>query len=256
MSEFKRLREKVLPNLLDARCERRNYRKHPIDSDSPYRNEELVDIIALNLKGKNYYSRHDNPPYYESIPGSISKLYLRRSVAERLVKVENRLNPMGLRLFIHDGLRPIEVQRHFHDVWMPARVKEWHPNMDDVRVVEEVEKYWARPADTDASPSPHATGGATDLTLSFIESGDMLYMGSTFDDVSVLAHTDYFEHFADSRRFSDTEARANRRLLYWVMAEEGFVNNPNEWWHFCWGDQMWAKLTGERAAHYGVALFP
>ena len=51
---------------------------------------------------------------------------------------------------------------------------------------------------------------------------------------------------------SDEEARANRRILYWVMAEAGFANNPTEWWHYSWGDQMWAKLRGEPAALYGA----
>jgi D-alanyl-D-alanine dipeptidase len=37
------------------------------------------------------------------------------------------------------------------------------------------------------------------------------------------------------------------------MAEEDFAGHPDEWWHFSWGDQMWAKLTGADAAHYGLA---
>ena len=49
------------------------------------------------------------------------------------------------------------------------------------------------------------------------------------------------------------EARANRRLLHWLMTEEGFAGHPDEWWHFSWGDQMWAALTGAPHAHYGAA---
>ena len=56
--------------------------------------------------------------------------------------------------------------------------------------------------------------------------------------------------------FSDEEARANRRLLHWLMVEEGFAGHPDEWWHFSWGDQMWAALTGAPAAHYGMATLP
>jgi D-alanyl-D-alanine dipeptidase len=40
------------------------------------------------------------------------------------------------------------------------------------------------------------------------------------------------------------------------MTDAGFANYPNEWWHFSWGDQMWAKMAGERAAHYGLAPMP
>jgi len=81
-------------------------------------------------------------------------------------------------------------------------------------------------------------------------------MGSIFDDVTALAHTDHFEHKGTVASYSDAEAQANRRVLYWTMTEEGFVNYPNEWWHFCWGDQMWAKISGVPAAHYGIAPIP
>jgi D-alanyl-D-alanine dipeptidase len=53
--------------------------------------------------------------------------------------------------------------------------------------------------------------------------------------------------------FSDEEARANRRLLHWVMAEEGFAGHPDEWWHFSFGDQLWAKLEGRPVALYGLS---
>jgi hypothetical protein len=50
--------------------------------------------------------------------------------------------------------------------------------------------------------------------------------------------------------FSNEEARANRRLLYWLMVDAGFASNPSEWWHFSFGDQMWAKLRNEPEALY------
>ena len=53
---------------------------------------------------------------------------------------------------------------------------------------------------------------------------------------------------------SDEEARTNRRLLYWVMTEAGFANNPTEWWHYSWGDQLWARLMGRPHAHYGACI--
>jgi D-alanyl-D-alanine dipeptidase len=95
-----------------------------------------------------------------------------------------------------------------------------------------------------------------DLTLRW-KNGDPLWMGSLFDDVTALAHRDRFEHLdAENFSFSDQEAQANRRLLHWLMAEEDFAGHPDEWWHFSWGDQMWAALTGAPAAHYGLAAIP
>lgn len=113
-----------------------------------------------------------------------------------------------------------------------------------------VEQYWARPTTDPSSPSPHLTGGAVDLSLASTHSGQCLFMGTIFDELSDAGHTDYFEGF-DPVSYSDEEARTNRRRLYWAMTEGGFANQPFEWWHYSWGDQMWAKLTGEAAGYYG-----
>ena len=78
-------------------------------------------------------------------------------------------------------------------------------------------------------------------------------MGSLFDDVTQIAHRDRFERGSDAISFSDEEARANRRLLHWVMTQAGFAGHPDEWWHFSYGDQLWAALTGAPAAVYGLA---
>jgi D-alanyl-D-alanine dipeptidase len=92
-----------------------------------------------------------------------------------------------------------------------------------------------------------------DLTLRWID-GEALWMGSLFDDATALAARDRFESLApDNFSFSDQEAQANRRLLHWLMTEEGFAGHPEEWWHFSWGDQLWAALTHAPAAHYGLA---
>jgi len=114
-----------------------------------------------------------------------------------------------------------------------------------------VERYWAAPSLDESSPAPHATGAALDLTIRWIGS-DQLWMGSIFDDVTELAHRDHFEK-STALAYSDAEARANRRLLHWVMADAGFAGHPDEWWHFSWGDQLWSALTDSQDAHYGLA---
>jgi D-alanyl-D-alanine dipeptidase len=45
-----------------------------------------------------------------------------------------------------------------------------------------------------------------------------------------------------------------RRLaLTEAMQTAGFAQHPNEWWHFSWGDQLWAWRTGAGQACYGRA---
>jgi zinc D-Ala-D-Ala dipeptidase len=43
-----------------------------------------------------------------------------------------------------------------------------------------------------------------------------------------------------------------RRVLYWTMLDEDFTNNPTEWWHYSYGDQMWAMFNDKPAAIYGA----
>ena len=244
-----------IPDLGRAKAARTGYRQHPVDIKNSLYSEPLVDLADYAIDGLNHFSRADNPPYHRAFPGAISRLLLRRRVAERLAAVDTVLQGAGLKLFVHDAWRPTAVQAYAHDIWMPERLKARDPTLEGAALIEAVEQYWARPTTDPASPSPHLTGGAVDLTLASTHSGQCLFMGSIFDDVTAIAHTDHYEMF-DPVSYSDEEARANRRRLYWAMTDAGFANQPFEWWHYSWGDQMWAKLTGVEAAFYGAASLP
>ena len=245
------LRQRPIPSCLDAQARKRGYRAAvPILFDGALVGEGCVEVGSVGLAGDNHYNHGFNPPYYMRIPGSIAELFVRQSVAERLRAVNARLADAGIELYLFDAWRPQAVQRYFHDVWFPAWLSKRQPDLAGRALVDEVEKYWSAPTAGAASPSPHSTGGAVDLTVRFVTTRQPLFMGGLFDDVTDDAWTDSLER-RQLASMSDDEACANRRLLYWVMSEAGFANNPTEWWHFSWGDQMWARLTGHHAAHYG-----
>lgn len=246
------LREKPLPDLARARAARQDFRKHPINRQTPFYDEALVDVQRAGLAGENYYYSTRNPPYWRRIDGAIAQLLLRAGVAQKLAAVNARLGEAGLELFVFDAWRPRAVQAYFHDVWMPGELKKRNPALIGEALIREVERYWARPSTDENSPAPHATGAAVDLTIRW-RGGEHLWMGSLFDDVTEIAHRDHFERDFDFA-FSHEEARANRRLLHWAMAEQGFAGHPDEWWHFSYGDQLWAALSGADAAHYGEAV--
>jgi D-alanyl-D-alanine dipeptidase len=257
LNQFSKFRAKAIPDQISSKL---GYRKHPVDLSSVHsrNNESLVDIRAFRIAGDNFYYRVDNPPYFRRIDSSIIGLYLRKSVASLLAGINDSLAAIGLELYVFDAFRPIQVQNYMHDVWFPQYLLERTPNLTPEELQIEVEKYWAKGADGDEidpySPPPHSTGAAVDLTIRSSVRGDHLFMGSIFDDVSQVAHTAHYEKLRwDSLGFSDVEAAQNRRLLFWLMREHGFVNNPTEWWHFSWGDQMWAKIGGMKAALYSFA---
>lgn len=57
-------------------------------------------------------------------------------------------------------------------------------------------------------------------------------MGTPFDLFDPLSHTD------DPR--VPAAARANRQLLKRVLTAEGFVNLPEEWWHYTFKPEAFA----------------
>lgn len=244
------LRRRPIPDQGAARARKKGFRDYAIDAGAGA--EPMVELGSLGIAGENYYWSERNPPYWRRIEGATPRLMLRQSVAAKLAAVNTRLGEAGLELFVFDAWRPRDVQVYFHDVWMPGEIKKRRPDLSGDALMREVERYWAAPSESDARPAPHATGAATDLSMRW-KHGEFLWMGSIFDDVTDLAHRDRFENESAEMRFSDEEARANRRLLHWVMNEQGFEGHPDEWWHFSYGDQLWAALSGAKAAIYGLA---
>lgn len=254
---FYKLRNLPIPNPDFNIKSIEDYQKIEINKQEPKYIEELVDIKDFGIKGINYYHSSFNPPYYQSIPGSVPTLRVRRTVAEKLATVNKRLNKIGLEIFVFDAFRPLAVQNYFYYQWIPKYLRSVYPNKSDAWIAKESSAYWAKGVRNKkellASIPPHSTGGAVDITICFKETGHLLEMGSIFDDITERSHTAYFELYHDSRSFTEMEALKNRRLLYHVMTAEGFASHPKEWWHFSYGDQMWALITKQPKALYGYA---
>lgn len=249
---LQQLRQKPIPAFESTRSVKVGYRDWPIDNTHPLYLEPLAKAGDFGIDGRNHYAHALNPPYWAAAEGAIDALLVRVSVGKMLAGVNARLKRGGLKLFLYDAWRPRAVQAYYHDVWMPSEVRRRRPDLDDAGVQAEVDRYWAAPSASPARPAPHATGGAVDVSIVF-EEGASLFMGGLFDDVTAAADTNFFERETQAMSYSDDEARANRRLLYWLMMDAGFANHPNEWWHYSYGDQMWAIHNELPAAIYGLA---
>ena len=47
------------------------------------------------------------------------------------------------------------------------------------------------------------------------------------------------------------EIKNNRRILYNAMISEDFVNLPSEWWHYDYGDKVWASVKNKDVIYIG-----
>ena len=94
---------------------------------------------------------------------------------------------------------------------------------------------------------PHNTGGAIDIEV-IDTHGILIDMGMAIADwVSVAA-----EMCLPETNLISAAAQNNRRVLKQTMQTQGFVNYPFEWWHFSYGDRLWAYYEGKREALYGM----
>lgn len=94
---------------------------------------------------------------------------------------------------------------------------------------------------------PHASGGTLDLTLTFRNVA--LSLGTGFDAFVPAAAAAALEPDGPSL------ARDLRRLLALAMTRAGFVQHPQEWWHWEFGTRYWAAVTGE-PVRFGHAVRP
>lgn len=255
-------RSRPIPDLEEACLRRKVSREHPLVFSDERSFERCVRIDEYGIAGDSYYYREEgNPPYNHRAEGSIPHVLVRKSVAEMLASVNERLCRVGVELYVFDAYRPVRVQDHFFLDWMPSVLRKRYPDWSDDEIDAETRNYWGRGSREDGkvdlfSPPFHSTGGAVDLLLRDIRTKEFFHTGSFFDDFSPASATDFYERLALVRNLDawETEALLNRRLLYWVLVEAGFANNPKELWHFSYGDQLWAVLTGEREAFYSFSL--
>jgi len=234
-----------------------NYGRISVDLGSREAREHLVDVSGLGIAFESYYFRTDgfNSPYYQAFSSALPRVYCRETVAKKLLEVNTRLYRFGAELFLWDAFRPITCQRQLWDFFvMQARLTQ--PKQTEEKLIQHVSQYCSDPRRFDPKDfttwPTHITGGAVDLTLRRLGSGELLYMGGTFDDPSPLSHTAYFEKASfPALTASGIEALRNRRLLFWAMSASGFANYPFEWWHFDWGTQMW--ILNQHSQHSEVS---
>lgn len=166
----------------------------------------------------------------------VSRFLVRAGVAERLVSAAGSLARFGADLALVEGYRDVLVQTRFWDRRM-ATLTDRFPSWTDEQRRVEAAKFVAPPTGL----PPHSTGGAVDVVL-LDGDGVEIGLGWPLNTVGVSMATD---------AVTSGDAGRWRSRLVGAMESVGFVNYPQEWWHFSYGDQYWAWRTGASVAVYG-----
>ncbi|USX54235.1 M15 family metallopeptidase [Lentzea sp. HUAS12] len=171
---------------------------------------------------------------------------LTRQAAKALRTVQRQVLRQGYTLKVYDCYRPQRAVDHFvrwaRDLGDQRMKPEFYPRVDKTRLFED--GYIAE-------KSGHSRGSTLDLTIVKLPPryqrpyvpGERLVdcaapdrfpdntvdMATGYDCFDTLSHTD------DPRVTG--QAKAHRQLLKTAMAQAGFRNLPEEWWHFTLNDE-------------------
>ncbi|MGW1028367.1 M15 family metallopeptidase [Streptomyces sp. NPDC002577] len=220
-------------------------------STDPKAPEEFValrDIDKSILQEIRYFTPHNFVG--ERVDGYEQPMcILTRPAAEALHKAQVQLLSEGYSLKVYDCYRPQRAVDHFvrwaKDLNDQSMKAEFYPDVDKTRLF--ADGYIAE-------KSGHSRGSTLDLTIVNLPAlpttpyhpgqplvpcyapqaerfpDNSVDMGTGYDCFDTLSHT-------DDPRIQGVQ-RANRDLLRSTLAAQGFVNLPEEWWHFTYKPEL------------------
>lgn len=190
--------------------------------------EDYEPLLGNQSEGGALVSIEDQPGLVFNA-SMASDRRLRKAVYDRLVAAKDSL-PSGLGIMVYEAYRPVSRQR---ELWQS--VKEQLQAQDPSLSAEALNcraREWV--SDPDGVGSGHLFGCAVDVTLYNTNTCIPLDMGCPLQSFHSTTCT-WADHIAP-------EHKDNRLILVKAMAAQGLLNYPPEWWHFSYGDRIWAIL--------------
>ena len=183
------------------------------------------------------------------IAGTLDRMFLlRERLIPHFVSVARSMNERGWVLRVEDGYRTREMQRSLSlapyvlDIVLARVIWELGGAMPDV------ELFFRRLTVLTATApkiGTHMSGSAIDISVHRAEDGVEVDRGGPYIELS--------ERTPMGSPFVSPEAAANRAEITELLAREGFVAYPYEFWHYSQGDAYDALLTGSgTVGRYGA----
>jgi D-alanyl-D-alanine dipeptidase len=185
-----------------------------------------------DFEGSMYADYIASHPEYDGV-------YVRSELLKRLEKAALSLAP-SYTLVVRAGHRPIAVQKRLlTDVMQDYKAD--NPKATDEEALEHARMYVSDP---DIKLPPHCCGAAVDVDMLDATSGRLVDFGSPVNLDSDISHL-HSEKITRSQR-------ENRLLLLTAMLDAGFSSYYAEWWHYSYGDEIWAWFYHKDSCMYGL----
>ena len=158
---------------------------------------------------------------------------IRRVIRDKVIACSQAL-PEGLCLMVFEAFRSRQW-----DLWKPVIASIQQNNLDwNEAQVRTESSRWVSP--TNGFGSGHQAGAAVDVKLACANRSELDFGGP------MKGHSG----IAPTQSPVQDELCRNRDLLVATMQAEGMINYPDEWWHFSYGDRLWAEVTKRDQAFF------
>jgi zinc D-Ala-D-Ala dipeptidase len=179
----------------------------------------FVDEYVPGIRWDAKYATWDNFTGKPVDGYLVNRIVGTRALCAALDRARDKAASSGFGLLLWDGYRPqraVECFVRWSEQREDGRSKRRHfPNIDRAQMLEQ--GYVA-------ARSGHTRGGAVDLTLYDLASGELTAMGGRHDLMDPISH-----HGASGLTASEA---ANRQELRSLMEASGFTAYEFEWWHY------------------------
>jgi D-alanyl-D-alanine dipeptidase len=170
-----------------------------------------------------------------------NKFLVRAEIVEKIGRISKLLDREDKVLIIRSAWRSFEHQqlllKHYFQV-----IQKEQPDKSTEEIHEIVSGFIAP-----REQSMHTTGGAVDALIYDLKNDCIMDFGT--NNGYKIEHTNECYPLHPGIR---PRAKENRKLLIDLFVNEDFVCDLKEYWHFDYGNAIWAIEKGEQYPMYGV----
>jgi len=169
------------------------------------------------------------------------KYLVREAVYEKIGRISKLLDKQDKVLIIRSVWRSFAHQKLLRERKVKI-IKKDYPHKSEKEIIKIV-SYFIAPEEE----SMHPTGGAVDALIYDLKKDCVMDFGNN-DGLKLELNKTCYPFHPDIT----PQVRKNRELLISLFDKEDFVVDPKEYWHFDYGNVIWAIEKGEKYAKYEI----